>query len=480
MKRVYLLLILCVFVLGIAGIPNVQCYPPAAIYHFDPCTAQAIIEISGIGTAGVTSTGSIDVQASDPYDPGDGRIKIDTQIVSSNFVGTSPFGPITITGSSTAISSGAIQQQVAGNDFPADSWFNAFFEIHTTLLYPYTTIHNVAPVPMEAVIYSIPPYGTTYTSSVPDIPLLNELGNPVGLIKYMSFKLTPPPPTPEQTELYYDDGECDMGIAWGANATNGPGVKFDHPEPGTKYRVEGAKIYIFPIFLMPPEPLRLFVYLYNPSLLVYEKVYENIANGLTPEWNVIDLKPYNIFTEQDFIIGVNWVLDGDLSLGVDEDTESHSGVFWVDETTSFTPYSGLYNYMIRAYVAGPYHELIVTSSPITGITFTINGTPQTSSYTEWLLEGSYTLEMPQTHNGYVWSHWLEDGDPNRVKTITLAGTTWTAVYTAAPPPPVGGKATPINMPITKPELQTPWIWISTIILPLVAAVVFVKLKKKKQ
>ena len=54
---------------------------------------------------------------------------------------------------------------------------------------------------------------------------------------------------------------------------------------------------------------------------------------------------------------------------------------------------------------------------------------------DWLLEGSYTVEMPQTYDGYVWSHWLEDGDTNRIKIITLSGsTTYTAVYGI----PVGG------------------------------------------
>jgi parallel beta-helix repeat protein len=83
---------------------------------------------------------------------------------------------------------------------------------------------------------------------------------------------------------------------------------------------------------------------------------------------------------------------------------------------------------------GSYHQLTVTSSPITGITFTINGVPQTTPYTEWLLEGSYTLEMPETYNGYVWSHWLEDGDPNGTKMITLPGTTWTGVFVFAVQP----------------------------------------------
>jgi len=42
--------------------------------------------------------------------------------------------------------------------------------------------------------------------------------------------------------------------------------------------------------------------------------------------------------------------------------------------------------------------------------------------------------MPETYNGYVWSYWLEDGDPNRTKTITLPGTTWTGLCVFAVQP----------------------------------------------
>ncbi len=87
------------------------------------------------------------------------------------------------------------------------------------------------------------------------------------------------------------------------------------------------------------------------------------------------------------------------------------------------------NITLTASFSGPYYELTVTSSPLTGITFTVDGTPQTTPYTEWLLEGSYTLEMPQTHNRHVWSHWLEDGDTNRTKTVVMdTSITLTAVY----------------------------------------------------
>jgi len=94
------------------------------------------------------------------------------------------------------------------------------------------------------------------------------------------------------------------------------------------------------------------------------------------------------------------------------------------------------------------HELAVTSSPMTGITFTINGTPQTTPYTESLLEGSYTLEMPETHGEYVWSHWLEDGDTNRIKTVTMnTDISLTAVFTPL-------DTTPPTISIVSPENKT--------------------------
>jgi parallel beta-helix repeat protein len=132
---------------------------------------------------------------------------------------------------------------------------------------------------------------------------------------------------------------------------------------------------------------------------------------------------------------------------------------------------------LTAYFTGPYYELTVTSMPITGITFTINGVPKTTPYVEWLPQGSYTLEMPETYIGYNWSHWLEDGDTNRVKTIYLHGTTWTGVYVlAAPPPPVGGLWVPIN----KFQLLAPWIGLASVITLAAVSIVYVKHRKKQQ
>ena len=128
-----------------------------------------------------------------------------------------------------------------------------------------------------------------------------------------------------------------------------------------------------------------------------------------------------------------------------------------------------------------FYVLWIYSSP-TGVTFTVDGVPPATPWSRTYDEGvSVSLEVPETHDGYLWSHWLEDGDTDRIKTVTVdTDITLTAVYTRPPPTSVGGKAIPINKAVIKPELQIPWIWLSTIILPLVATVVFIKLKKKKQ
>jgi len=54
-----------------------------------------------------------------------------------------------------------------------------------------------------------------------------------------------------------------------------------------------------------------------------------------------------------------------------------------------------------------------------------------------------------------------------------------ALYESAPPPPVGGKATPINSVMIKPELQIAWIWLSAIVLAVSISVAYIKHRKKQ-
>jgi len=158
------------------------------------------------------------------------------------------------------------------------------------------------------------------------------------------------------------------------------------------------------------------------------------------------------------------------------------GNYWSNHACGGNPSYGSQPYIIDADNIDRYpfqdpngwllHQLTVFSSPIIGITFTVDGVPQTTPYTEWLSEGSYTLEMPETHNGYVWSHWLEDGDTNRIKTITLSGTTYTAVYTTAP---IGGTTISIES-----SYLPSWIASILLIISLVAISSFCLKRKKSE
>ena len=103
---------------------------------------------------------------------------------------------------------------------------------------------------------------------------------------------------------------------------------------------------------------------------------------------------------------------------------------WSDEDTSRSREIIISsNISLSAHYTGPYYELIIDSLPTIGIPFTINGIPKTTPLLEWLLEGSYTIVFPETYGEYTWSHWLEDGDTNRIKVIELLdATTYTAIF----------------------------------------------------
>jgi parallel beta-helix repeat protein len=127
----------------------------------------------------------------------------------------------------------------------------------------------------------------------------------------------------------------------------------------------------------------------------------------------------------------------------------------------------------------PHNDLKIKSSPFVGVVFTIGGTSETTPYCDWVSEGSYRIEMPETFDGYVWSHWLEDGDTNRIKIIeVLADPTWTGVYTLASPPapPVGGEWVPVD----KLGLMAPWVCSATLTLAIAASFALVQRRKKRQ
>jgi len=83
-----------------------------------------------------------------------------------------------------------------------------------------------------------------------------------------------------------------------------------------------------------------------------------------------------------------------------------------------------------------------------------------------LEEGNYTVKASKEYYVPVYTSVNLNQDVNLLLILN------------PPPQPVGGVSVPINMPIIEPELHIPWIWLTTLILPLVATVVFVKKRKR--
>ena len=112
---------------------------------------------------------------------------------------------------------------------------------------------------------------------------------------------------------------------------------------------------------------------------------------------------------------------------------------------------------------GPYYELTVASSPISGIPFTIDGASKTTTYSEWLYQGYYTVEMPAIYNGYAWQNWLEDGSTSRTRTVLLnTAVSLTAIYVVPSVPDFSITASPNYLTIQRGSSGSSTITITSI------------------
>lgn len=159
-------------------------YPSAGTDAFDS-SALITLDLSLIGgpTLTVTVAGPTIVERSKPYNPGDGRMTIDTEIVSLHLTGMTALGPVVVRESSFRESTGQVTQQTPGEDFPADSFFDVFVEIDT----PLGTFLNKDPILLQAVIDSLPPFQKEYTPPpFIGVPLYTTNGRQVGVITHAS------------------------------------------------------------------------------------------------------------------------------------------------------------------------------------------------------------------------------------------------------------------------------------------------------
>lgn len=139
-------------------------FPPAGTDVFSSQFSHGLIIVNGNPLPDLTYNGPTTVVRGDPAAGLGGLHQIDTEIVSMNLTGT--FGPITVTiqESSTRDSIGLVRElnPSAGGEFPAESFFDVFFEIEISTM-PGITVFNKDP----AYVYlphltALPPIGDTY------------------------------------------------------------------------------------------------------------------------------------------------------------------------------------------------------------------------------------------------------------------------------------------------------------------------------
>ena len=173
--------------------------------------AHLTLELQGMPPMHLTSNGPTTVHRSEPCTgtcTPDGRSFFDTEMLSMQLQGMSPVGPFMVRESPTRASTGRTTQQSPGVDFPADSFFDVFFEIDTAI----GPLHNDQPLHMSSVITSLPAYGSLFQSdSLAAIPVLDSSNQPVGLVRSVThiplppdeilivFRNVPPPATPTFT-----------------------------------------------------------------------------------------------------------------------------------------------------------------------------------------------------------------------------------------------------------------------------------------
>lgn len=158
-------------------------YPPGGQDEF-PSGALLTVEIPNEGDVHVTLNGPTLIRRSDPHDTnGDDRLEIETEMLSMNLMGMLPSGPLMLRESPTRLSLGRIVQQASSASFPADSFFDVFFEVSMDRGQNWLPIQE--PVRMAAVIEAIPPILAYYRPPQPiAIPVIGSDGQIIAVIHH--------------------------------------------------------------------------------------------------------------------------------------------------------------------------------------------------------------------------------------------------------------------------------------------------------
>jgi parallel beta-helix repeat protein len=152
------------------------------------------LEIFGLGVENITLGGPTAIVGGKQGDADhDGLADIETEIVSMRLTGNSTvFGQIETYETPNNASKGLIEELESGTGFPAESFFDVFFEI--VIEEENLTLINLDPLRLEAIIYDIPPFGTKYVLTTGSIFLYDKFSPEIvaGKINYFSLNATMP------------------------------------------------------------------------------------------------------------------------------------------------------------------------------------------------------------------------------------------------------------------------------------------------
>lgn len=211
LMRLWVALVAVMVVAGLMlGTSTAAAYSPEEKEGFDRLCSEAVIDVQIDTTpdgildtplTGITLEGPVVVKRTPgPEGP---PAQIDTEIIQMELTGSTPIGPIKVrAGGELGLppSTGAIVEQVPGTDWPADSFFDVFFELTGT---PYGPLTNSPPEPchVEAVITDppgIPPYHIDYRSDE-FVPLKDEDGIVRARVLVVRHTPRPCPSVPSMT-----------------------------------------------------------------------------------------------------------------------------------------------------------------------------------------------------------------------------------------------------------------------------------------
>ncbi|MBN1884372.1 MAG: T9SS type A sorting domain-containing protein [Candidatus Krumholzibacteriota bacterium] len=171
--------------------------------------------------------GPCEIAWSDPIfaDPG---WMIETEIVAMDLVSSDP--PVLVRGNMSGLPTpGEIEFPPPDPDFPAESFFDVFFEIELPEELPGLILTNDVPLRIETTVRQFPPFFDRYAPASPaPVPLFDQYGGPVGEVTWWRQETLPwsPPQAHLLVPTVYasDEAQADETglVHMSAFLTNGP------------------------------------------------------------------------------------------------------------------------------------------------------------------------------------------------------------------------------------------------------------------